>query len=298
MTVTVRTIALTELSASSTLEVHPELASTNALFHERFVDKHEQFAPFYAIATTSQTAGKGRLDREWIAPPGGTLALSVYAEFPASAAQRAMGWVSLSAGLALREVLASRIDADRIGIKWPNDVQLDGAKVAGILGELLGVVDGGRAFACVIGIGVNTGIPADQLPTEQATSLQLKGVAADPLDLAPELIRAIARRLTALADADGDADASGLRDELLRHCSTIGADVAVTLADGTALRGRAIGVDALGRLEVRDGQGQLHSVPVGDVEHVRPAEADVRSAEGDSRPAEADPRPAEAEDEQ
>lgn len=274
MTATIRTITLSEPPTSSRLEVHPELASTNAMFHSRFVDERERFAPFYAIATTSQTAGKGRLDREWIAPPGCTLALSVYAEFSAAAAQRAMGWVSLGAGLALREVLTDRIDADRIGIKWPNDVQLDGAKVAGILGELLGVVDGGRAFACVVGIGVNTGIPAEQLPTEQATSLKLHGVAVDPLDLAPELIRAIARRITALEAADGDADASGLRDELLRHCSTIGANVAVTLADGSPLRGRATGVDALGQLEVQDDQGRLHIVSVGDVEHVRPAEAE------------------------
>lgn len=274
MTATIRTITLSVPPASSTLEVHPELTSTNAMFHNRFVDEHEHFAPFYAIATTSQTAGKGRLDREWVAPAECTLALSVYAEFSAAAAQRAMGWVSLGAGLALREVLADRIDADRIGIKWPNDVQLDGAKVAGILGELLGVVDGGRAFACVVGIGVNTGIPAEQLPTEQATSLQLHGVAVDPLDLAPELIRAIARRLAALEAAGGDADASGLRDELLQHCSTIGANVAVTLADGSALRGRATGVDALGQLEVQDDQGRLHSVSVGDVEHVRPAEAE------------------------
>lgn len=279
MTVTSRTVTLAESPAAnspttSTLEVHPELESTNAMFHTRFVDEHEQFAPFYAIATTSQTAGKGRLDREWVAPPGCTLALSVYAEFPAAAAQRAMGWVSLSAGLALREVLASRIDADRIGIKWPNDVQLDGKKVAGILGELLGVVDGGRAFACVIGTGVNTGIPADQLPTPQSTSLQLEGVEIDPLELAPELIRALARRLTALETAGGDADASGLRDELTRHCNTIGTDVVVTLADGSALHGRATGVDALGQLEVQDGQGQLHSVSVGDVEHVRPQESE------------------------
>lgn len=279
MTATFRTITLDEspaanAPAASTLEVHPELASTNATFHTRFVDQHEQFTPFYAIATTSQTAGKGRLDREWVAPAGCTLALSVYAEFPAAAAQRAMGWVSLSAGLALREVLASRIAADRISIKWPNDVQLDGAKVAGILGELLGVVDGGRAFACVIGIGVNTGIPKDQLPTEQATSLQLKGVSVDPLELAPELIRALARRLTALEAAGGDADASGLRDELLQHCSTVGADVTVTLADGALLQGRAVGVDAFGHLEVQDGEGRLHSVSVGDVEHVRPSETE------------------------
>lgn len=258
---------------SATLEVYPELDSTNAEMRRRFVDEEERFIPYTSIATTSQTAGKGRHDRTWIAPAGCTLALSVYVEFAADAASRSMGWVSLAAGLALREVLVARAPelAERIGVKWPNDVQIDGKKVAGILGDLLGVVDGGRAFACVVGIGVNTAIPEPELPTAQATSLQLEGLEVDALELAPDLVRALASRIDALSAAAGDAGASQLRNELLTHCDTVGTSVRVTLAEGVQFVGDATGIDASGQLEVRDSSGTIRAVSAGDIEHVRPA---------------------------
>lgn len=283
-------IAQVELvgGAVATIERHAEVASTNALMRERFVEGRERFAPYSAIATGSQPDGRGRLEREWVAPPGQSLALSVYVELDAAIARDALGWVSLAAGLAVTDALAGLADdaPSRVRVKWPNDVLVDGRKVCGVLGELLGVVDGGRAFACVVGIGVNTAMPADSLPTPTSTSLQVAGlIGVGPRDdewspgsdaLAAAIVRALAVRLDRLVERGGDAKASGLRDELLRCCSTIGERVRVSLPDGGTLEGTATGIGDGGELEVRLASGEVRRLQVGDVEHVRAASGEWR----------------------
>src|SRR5690606_15146102 len=87
------------------------------------------------------------------------------------------GWIPLLAGLAMtravRALLAggSRATADSVVLKWPNDVLIDGAKVSGILAELL--PDGAGV---VVGAGLNLSIPREELPVPTATSLTLAGV--------------------------------------------------------------------------------------------------------------------------
>ncbi|MGO1544661.1 MAG: biotin--[acetyl-CoA-carboxylase] ligase [Gulosibacter sp.] len=258
----------------ATIEWHDEVDSTNDLMRRRFTDEDEDFAPFASIATGSQTSGRGRFEREWLAPAGTSVAISTYVEFPADAARQSIGWVTLAAGVALRDALVGLAPevASRVGIKWPNDVQIDGRKVSGILGELLGVVDGGARFACVVGVGVNLATPQGGLPFPNAIALDEVGVSVSPQSLAEAFVRALAARVTELSRTQGNADASGLRDDLVLHCNTIGARVRVTLPDDADLVGIAIGIGADGTLEVRDDLGQAHSVNAGDVEHVRPAD--------------------------
>ena len=270
--------------AFATIEQHLEVGSTNSALRDRFVDEHEPFAPYHAIVTGSQTAGRGRLDRDWTAPAGQSIALSVYLEFDAEPARRAIGWVSLAAGLAVAAAIDGLADdaASRVSVKWPNDVLVDGRKVCGVLGEMLGVVDGGRAFACVIGMGVNTVMPAEALPAPHATSLQVagligaveppadRGLSARAQAFAAEIVRQLAARIDRLAQAGGDAEASGLRTEFERRCSTLGAEVRVTLPGDEAIEGEAVAIGSAGELRVRLADGQERELQVGDVEHVRP----------------------------
>ncbi|QUY63607.1 biotin--[acetyl-CoA-carboxylase] ligase [Gulosibacter molinativorax] len=264
-----------QLSAGSSapLEWHDEVAGTNALMRERFVDQEERFVPFHSIATGSQTAGRGRLDREWVAPAGASLAISTYLEFSADAARESIGWVPLAAGVALRDALVELAPtlAEQLSIKWPNDLLLNGKKVSGILGEMLGVVDGGERFACVVGVGVNLTTPESGLPTERAIALDSVSVEVTGRALAATFVRKLATRILELTATNGDADAAGLRADLLLHCSTIDSDVRVTLPGDADLVGRAIGITAQGNLEVRDARGEVHAINVGDIEHVRPA---------------------------
>lgn len=102
-----------------------------------------------AVATLEQRAGRGRMDRTWVAPPGTSLAFSMLLE-PRPALPQ-WGWLSLLAGMAVHAAIDDLApEPGRVQLKWPNDVLIDGRKVCGILSERVEHPDGARA---VIGIG-------------------------------------------------------------------------------------------------------------------------------------------------
>lgn len=215
---------------------------------------------FSSLLTLDQTAGRGRLDRSWVAPRGTALALSVLVR---DALRHPLAsWLPLLAGLALTESLDD-VAPGRVALKWPNDLLLDGRKVCGILVE---VAPGGRD--AVVGSGLNLAQSAEQLPVETATSLALGGVTLGSGDL-DALVAGYLRRLRNELETPGPA--SRLRERVVARCATVGARILVTLADGRALTGTATGIDPTGRLEVETERGERIAVAVGDVTHVRPA---------------------------
>jgi BirA family biotin operon repressor/biotin-[acetyl-CoA-carboxylase] ligase len=182
-----------------------------------------------------------------------------------------LGWLPLAAGWAMSTAVAAVVPAARaVGVKWPNDVQIDGLKVCGILAE---VVAGGSApsLDVVIGAGLNVTMSAEQLPVPTATSLLLAGAAREQLfdRVLAAYLRSLTDVVTALSRNGGDADRSGLRTVVVERCSTIGREVRVELPGGAQLRGRATGIDPSGRLEVRDEAGQVRAVAAGDIIHLR-----------------------------
>jgi BirA family transcriptional regulator, biotin operon repressor / biotin---[acetyl-CoA-carboxylase] ligase len=217
------------------------------------------------LLTTDQRAGRGRLDRTWTAPPGTALAVSVVvrvAQIPAVA----RGWVPLAAGAAMTRAIAAQLrgTGHSAGLKWPNDVLLDGGKVCGILAEALA----GDPDTVVIGAGVNTRMSLADLPVETATSFEAVGSEVDDDLLVADYLRALDEQLVALAAAHGDAAGAGVLGEIESLCTTIGSDVRVSLPDGSMLEGRAVRLDAAGRLVVAAGT-QETPVSAGDVVHVR-----------------------------
>lgn len=284
-----------------------ESPSTNDEVRERWAadESGRRFPHLSSVTTESQTAGRGRLGREWVSPPGACLAVSTLLRLDPSAVGW-LGWLQIVGGLALRDALVAELEraagsgdladarsaesagarsaesagaaesqqrapADRVRLKWPNDVQLDGLKIAGILGEVLGAND--RELACVIGTGINLRLTHEQLPVPTATSLAIAGV--DPVDgmrVERAYLAGLAKRVRALERHDGDAAAAGLLDEYVRACVTIGQRVRVSLPGGGLLEGRATGVTPDGHLIVVDDAQVSHVVAAGDVERVRPAE--------------------------
>jgi len=109
-----------------------------------------------------QTAGRGRLDRSFDAPPGTALLFSFYIEPQRN--RDDWGWISLIAGYSV----AQSLHAFHATVKWPNDILIGDKKVSGLIAEVVG--DG-----VVIGIGVNVAMEQDQLPVETATSLLIEG---------------------------------------------------------------------------------------------------------------------------
>lgn len=212
---------------------------------------------FTAALTFDQTAGRGRLDRTWVAPAGTGLALSVLVR--GAIAHPLASWLPLLAGLTLAEAL-DEVAPGRVQVKWPNDLLLDDRKVCGILVE---VAPGGDA---VVGSGLNLAQAAEQLPVATATSLALAGVPLTPEQL-DTVVASYLRRLRNELETPGPV--SRLRQRVVARCATIGRPVSVLLADGSTLDGTAAGIDVAGRLEVAAASGETVTVAVGDVTHAR-----------------------------
>jgi BirA family biotin operon repressor/biotin-[acetyl-CoA-carboxylase] ligase len=214
------------------------------------------------LAAEAQSAGRGRMGRSWLSPPGAALMFSVLLR-PGAVPPARRGWVPLLAGVAVAAAVAavSGLDAR---LKWPNDVLIGDGKVAGILAEQ-------AADAIIVGAGINVSTSRTELPVETATSLALEGAAGTSREqLLCAVLGEIERLYLAWAGSaiPGDPDASGLREEYRRRCATLGRDVRVELPGGAAAHGTALDVDADGRLVIATAEGPL-AVSAGDVVHVR-----------------------------
>ena len=219
-----------------------------------------------------QTAGRGRQGREWLAPPGAGLLLSV--GFRPSKVEAKHGWrlaaiVALSMRDASEEVAG--LKDGTIWLKWPNDLVADlpdGGlrKVAGVLGE--SVADEDRLESVVVGIGVNTNWMAADFPWALApTMTSLRELAGKrPIDNDALLDAFLARlepRYEALRLGRFDAAAWSTSQR------TTGRTVAVQLGDET-ITGPAVGVDPdSGALIVRDIDGKPRSIDSGEVVRCR-----------------------------
>jgi BirA family biotin operon repressor/biotin-[acetyl-CoA-carboxylase] ligase len=194
-------------------------------------------APHGTVVTAGeQTAGRGRQGRGWTTPPGTALALSLVVRDPDPL-------LPLRAGLAVADLAGPAA-----AVKWPNDVLLDGRKVAGILVE--GRPQEGWA---VLGIGVNAALELAELPDE------LRG-SAGTVGLAPrELPRALADLLSALEVRLTEPPTATLA-ALRGRDALAGRPVRW---DGGAGTGAGIGED--GSLLVRDGAGTVRSLAAGEV---------------------------------
>ena len=226
---------------------HPSLASTNII--ARSLLRDPDFDGTVVLADV-QTHGRGRLGRGWDAPPRSGLAVSVCLFEPATFALQTLSIAAaLAAGDAVRAVVG-----ERCTLKWPNDVQLDGAKVGGILIELEQNAGG---WGAVLGIGLNVNAAPD-LPT--AISL----AAATGVPIAREEV------LNGLLDALEIYVAVAERspDELIRQwrsrLDTLGRAVSVQTPAGI-VTGVAIDVGADGALRVLTADGAVTLLYAGEV---------------------------------
>lgn len=215
--------------------------STNRLAKEYIADgKVEERAVFIAH---TQTSGRGRYDRSFLSPKGGVY-LTYVRKVPAGADFVAFG---LYSALAVANVLSTFVSETEhtISVKWPNDVQLDGKKIAGILPE--SVEKCGERFV-IVGIGVNVDTKSKDLKSvEIATSLRkITGKRYD-------VKKASAMLCVALSDLD-DMYFGKFNDELCdeynRYSSTVGKIVTYTSSEGKTAKGKAVRVEKDGSLVV------------------------------------------------
>lgn len=246
---------------SPRVQVRERTGSTNADLVAAAASDPAGWPHLSVLLTTDQTGGRGRLDRSWTTPPDAALAVSTVVRVPGlPVASRA--WIPLVAGAAMTRAVAAQLPGHTVRLKWPNDVLVDGRKICGILAE----VPPGDLDAVVVGTGVNTRMAAVDLPVTTATSFATLGVDADDDALLADYLAALDEQLRALVSSG--AVASGVHGEVEALCATVGMDVAVSLPDGSTLRGRAERLDADGRLVVASAAGET-AVSAGDVVHVR-----------------------------
>ena len=242
----------------NTLHHYESLASTNA---KAFELAQEGGTHGEVIVTEHQTAGKGRRGRSWVSPAGKSLAMSVILR-PEIAPSRAPE-LTLLAAVALTETL--RDSGVEASIKWPNDVQIGGKKVAGILTELSADVE--RVHFVVLGIGVNLNTEQSDFPPELAeiaTSVSLNRTS--PVHRAL-FTAALLGKLEQWLDTWTEEGFEPVRKAWKAMASTLGQDVLVR-ADNRELRGIAEDIDPTGALLLRVGD-KLERVLSGDVEQVR-----------------------------
>jgi BirA family transcriptional regulator, biotin operon repressor / biotin---[acetyl-CoA-carboxylase] ligase len=251
------------------IDVVAETGSTNADLAAR---ARTGEAGGVVLVADHQTAARGRRERTWTAPPRSSLSVSVLLR-PTAPVER-WTWLPLLAGVAVVEAVR-RVAGIEAGLKWPNDVLVDGRKLAGLLAEVVTTPEP----AVVLGCGLNVSQSAAELPVPTATSLFLAG--SQSVDRDPVLrayLRALASWYAAFEAAAGDPERSGLAPRYRDLCSTVGQDVRVELPSSGMLMGRAEGIDGDGRLLVRPSSNSsgtdapIRALSVGDVVHIRPAE--------------------------
>jgi BirA family transcriptional regulator, biotin operon repressor / biotin---[acetyl-CoA-carboxylase] ligase len=245
-----------------TVEVAGSTGSTNADLLARALRGEPEGV---VLAAEEQTAGRGRMGRTWVAPPRAALTFSMLLRPAVPPARR--GWLPLLAGVAVAEAVAA-VTGVPASLKWPNDLLAGDAKLCGILAESAG-------DAVVVGVGLNVSTGPAELPDPGpgalgATSLLAAGAASPSREnLLLAILAAFQRWYQAWQDHQGDPDRSGLRAAYTERSATIGRDVRAELPGGKVLSGRAVGVDADGRLLVRVPSGAEVAVAAGDVVHLR-----------------------------
>jgi BirA family biotin operon repressor/biotin-[acetyl-CoA-carboxylase] ligase len=239
------------------LIAHDTLPSTNAEALARA--RAGERGPLW-IAAARQTAGRGRRGNAWASEPGNLYASLLLSDAAPPAHLPELCFV---VALAARDAAASFIPPlsgggeERLKLKWPNDLLLDGAKLAGILIEAESV---GGLTAVAAGIGVNCAHHPENLPYP-ATSLAACGAAVTP----DELLRALSGTMVSrLAQWDRGSGFAAIRSEWLAHAAGLGGDIHVRLAD-RELSGTFETLDRMGRLMLRLPAGRLEAITVGEV---------------------------------
>jgi BirA family biotin operon repressor/biotin-[acetyl-CoA-carboxylase] ligase len=236
------------------LEHWPEIESTNA----RARHLAEAGAPEGTVVITDhQTAGRGRLGRQWIAPAGSSLLMSLL--FRPKVTPTQVHRLTMICGLAAVDAIEAETGL-KAGLKWPNDILVGDAKAGGILTEI--GLSGDRVDYAVVGIGLNVNLHPAQLPRDllmEATSLShVLGESVPRLPLLRALLQAVETRY--LAFRSGHSPHSEWSERLV----TLGQAVTVVSGD-SVVQGVAEGVDADGGLLVRADDGCLRTILAGDV---------------------------------
>ena len=235
------------------IEVMDITTSTNSVMMQK---ASEGLPHASCIATNIQTAGKGRRGRKWVSELGENLTFSFLWRFNQGAAM--LSGLSLVVGIALIRTF-KQLGINQALLKWPNDVLIFHEKaykkLAGILIELQGDMDG-QSLA-VIGIGINLNISKKQIKKIDQPAIDLQTITQEsmnPNNLIALIIKELARVLSEF-ELNGF---SSLKEEWVMSHAFHEKVISITKGDGQNLIGKVIDISAEGSLILQTNQGQLN----------------------------------------
>lgn len=249
---------LERLEVSMDFAYFPAIDSTNSEAERRAASGRS--GPF-AVVSSCQTRGRGRLGRQWHSASAKNLYLSVL--FQPNIPPQQLQHFTLWAGIGICRVLQTLVPHERLQIKWPNDLQCGGRKFAGMLTEAK--IDADAIRSIVFGIGLNINSNPQGYPgslQKSATSLQAVHGHSLPLNrLAAEIIQAVEK---AYAQSLSGASAEDLL-EAWAPLDALRGKTVTALESGVEISGQACGIDASGGLVIEKADGSHQVVRAGDV---------------------------------
>jgi BirA family biotin operon repressor/biotin-[acetyl-CoA-carboxylase] ligase len=246
----------------SPLRYYPSIGSTN---EDAMTWAHEGATEGAVVGADHQTAGRGRWGRTWSSEPGNLVQTSTVLRpnLPVLDA----GVITTAIGVACARAV-EEISGLEVGLKWPNDVNIAGKKIAGILVESR-VDDRGVITIAIAGVGINANWAIADMPEEirdRATSISVAiGAPVDRLELLVAYLHAL-ESVYGLIRTDRRDEIiveAVMRSEILER------DVTVRFLDGSTIEGRASGIDPSGALKLETA-GETKLIHVGEIERLRP----------------------------
>ena len=203
------------------------------------------------LVTEFQSAGRGRLDRSFVAATSTALLFSFYIEPKVN--RESWSFIPLLVGINLTQLLNQKFSSNNYSTKWPNDILHNELKVSGTIAEIHG-------SGVVIGVGVNTTMTSEQLPVPTATSLLIaEGASPNRNELLTEFLTGFAGLYARWENGED------LLQEYTSTSSTISRLVEAHQPDGSQIQGTAIRIDSRGALHLDSGA----VIDIGDVVHLR-----------------------------
>ncbi len=243
--------AIGEQRAWFKLEILDEVDSTNSYLMRQMANPKVSKSVAHAtcVAAQVQTKGRGRRGRSWQAGLGASLTFSLLWRFQCGAS--GLSGLSLAVGVALIRALHA-LDVAVAQLKWPNDVLINGKKLAGVLIELQGDMEG--PSTAVIGIGVNMNLPESLSSTIDQPVIDLHSVTNENVDSNVLLGHVLKHLADVLSDFEREGFAS-VRQEWSQYHAYEGKSVRLLMPDGREVQGVVSGVAEDGILLVETAAG-------------------------------------------
>ncbi len=213
-----------------------------------------------AVIAKSQSQGRGRMGRTWHSTHPGNLYLSI--GFRPETPGTALSSFSLWAGVRLAQAIG-RSTGEPVQVKWPNDLHVQGRKLAGILCEAKLELD--RVQTLVFGLGLNVNQPAGDLPDDLRTpATSLRSLLQEQVPIHPLAIEVLAAVLDGYHACQQPGSSDRLQDEFASVDALHGQSV-TTQNGPVQTQGTACGIDGHGNLLVETPEGTRLPIPAGDV---------------------------------